>query len=258
MTTDAHVHLEPELSVTDLLDAMDAAGIDQAVLIAAAMVPAGPLPKLGLTVFHACMRMRPLRQPMYGLATQRRPRPHLRPDNAPTFDAARQHPGRFIPFAFLNPVLGEEALDELDRRLGDGARGVKLHPWCHDYRLPAALPILRRCEGAGLPVLVHLGPGPSSDVAAVLDACPRLKLVVAHAGIPHYEPLWQLERVYFDVAGPLVSAGMRKRLLRAVGPARVLYGSDAPVGIRSPDGHRYDFPSLPDSVMGDNLLALLD
>jgi predicted TIM-barrel fold metal-dependent hydrolase len=118
--------------------------------------------------------------------------------------------------------------------------------------------MLRRCEDAGLPVLVHLGSGPSSDVEAVLDACPRLKLVVAHAGIPHYERLWRLERLCFDLAGPLVSEGMARRLLRAVGPARVLYGSDGPVGLRSPRGHRYEPPALPDPVMGENLIALLD
>lgn len=258
MIADGHVHLEPELSVPRLLEAMDAAAIDQAVLIAAAMSPAGPLPKAGLGVFHACMVIRPLRQPMYRLAARYRPRAYVRPDNAPVFEAHHQHPGRFIPFSFLNPALGEEAHEELDRWLGEGARGVKLHPWCHNYRLPAALPILRRCEDAGLPVLAHLGTGPSNDVEAVLDACPRLKLVVAHAGIPHFERLWRLERLYFDLAGPLVSEGMGRRLLRAVGPDRVLYGSDAPVGLRAPHGHRYQLPPLPDPVMGENLLALLE
>jgi predicted TIM-barrel fold metal-dependent hydrolase len=258
MIADAHLHLEPELPVARLLEAMDAADVDQAVLIAAAMAPAGNLPKLGMRVFHACMSTRPLRQPMYRLATRLRPEPHPRPDNAPVFEASHQHPGRFLPFAFVNPNLGAAAHDELDRRLDDGARGVKLHPWCHDYRLPTALPILRRCEDAGLPVLVHLGMGPSSDVEAVLDACPRLRLVVAHAGIPHYEPLWRLQRLYFDIAGPLVSHRIARRLLDAVGPARIFYGSDGPVGLRSAHGHHYELPALPERVLGQNLASFLD
>jgi hypothetical protein len=258
MIADAHLHLEHELDVPGVITAMDAAGVDQAVLIAAAMVPAGPLPKAGMGVFHACMRVRPLRKPMYALATRHKPHSYPRPDNASVFDASRRHPGRFLPFAFLNPGLGAEAHDELDRWLEQGARGVKLHPWCHEYRLPVALPVLRRCEDAGLPVLVHLGAGPSSDVEAVLDACPRLKMVVAHAGIPHYERLWRLQRLNFDVAGPLVSAGMGKRLLEAVGPSRVLYGSDGPIGLRSAHGHRYELPALPDRVMGENLRSLVD
>ena len=62
--------------------------------------------------------------------------------NERVFEAARQHPDRLLPFAFVNPALGQEAHDELDRRLGE-ARGVKLHVWFHGYRLTDALPILK-------------------------------------------------------------------------------------------------------------------
>jgi predicted TIM-barrel fold metal-dependent hydrolase len=134
-----------------------------------------------------------------------------------------------------------------------------LHPWLHDYRLTDALPLIKRCESGGLPVLVHLGLGPAEDVEAVLDACPRVKLILAHGGIPHFERLWRLPRVRFDIALPaLVSRSTVRRLLDVVGPDRVLFGSDAPVGIRSNGGHAYDVPPLPDRAMGENFLVLLD
>jgi predicted TIM-barrel fold metal-dependent hydrolase len=189
----------------------------------------------------------------------KRLQPFTRPDNDSVVEATKVHPDRFIPFAFLNPALGREAHDEFDRTVAAGARGVKLHSWLHDYRLTDAIPLLQRCEGADLPVLAHLGLGPAEDVEAVLEACPRLKLVLAHGGVPHFERLWRLPRVRFDVAlRALVSESTVRRMLAAVGADRVLFGSDAPAGIRADGGgHRYEVPPLPDRAMGDNLLSLL-
>src|SRR5205823_5144146 len=132
--------------------------------------------------------------------------------------------------------------DELDRCMERGARGLKLHLWFHRYRLPDALPVLERAASARLPVLAHLGFGPPEDVEMVLEKVPSLKLILAHAGIPHFERLWRLPGVLFDVAAPqLVSRGTIKRMVAAVGPSRVVFGSDAPVGIRArAGGYPYD------------------
>jgi len=257
---DSHAHLEHELPVNQLLQAMDRAGIDRAVLLAAAQETMPSIPRTGTALLRGCLRVEALRIPVYRIARKnRRLKPFTRPDNDSVLEAARAHPDRFIPFAFLNASLGAEAQDEFDRTIDAGARGVKLHPWLHDYRLTDALPLLQRCEERGLPVLAHLGLGPAEDVAEVLDKLPRLNLVLAHGGIPHFEKLWRLPRVRFDVALPaLVSQSTVRRLLAAVGPDRVLFGSDAPAGIRDGHGHRYpEPPPLPDRAMGDNALALL-
>jgi hypothetical protein len=259
---DAHCHLDPELPVPRLIEAMDRAGIDRAVLLAAANTPTAPVPRAGAAFFRACMRVPALRMPLYrtALRNPRVGRVAPRPDNEAVLETALAHPDRFIPYVFLNPTLGQEAHDELDRAVAAGARGVKLHPWLHEYRITDALQILKRCEALCLPVLAHLGMGPAEDVAAVIDQCPRLKLVLAHAGIPHYERLWRLDRILFDIALPqLTSARLIRRLLRRVGPQRVVFGSDAPTGIRVGNSeHAYRPPSLPNRAMGENLLGLLE
>ena len=260
MILDGHMHVEPELDVAGLVSAMDAAGVAQAVLIGAAQEPIGKINPLGPPILHACMRLPALRMPLYRIARSTMHQ-HRRPDNSLVFQAAREHPGRFLPDAFVNPLLGQEAHDELDGCLENGARGLKLHLWFHRYRLPDALPILSRVTDAGLPVLAHLGFGPPEDVEIVLEKLPALKLILAHAGIPHFERLWRLPRVKFDVAATpaLISRGTIKRMLEAVGPARVVFGSDAPVGIRARGGtYRYDPPPLPSQCYGETLASFLD
>ena len=260
MILDGHMHVEPELGVDGLIAAMDAAGVARAALIGAAQEPIGKINPLGPPILHACMRVPALRMPLYRIARSTMHQ-HRRPDNSAVFAAARAHPDRFLPYAFVNPLLGQDAHDELDRCLADGARGLKLHLWFHRYRLPDALPILERVSSAGLPVLAHLGFGPAEDVEIVLDKLPSLKLILAHAGIPHFERLWRLPRVMFDVAATpaLISRGTIKRLVEAVGPSRVVYGSDAPIGIRARGGgYRYNPPALPSRCYGDTLASVLD
>ncbi|MGH2829323.1 MAG: amidohydrolase family protein [Actinomycetota bacterium] len=260
MLVDAHCHLDPELRAPELIAAMDRGGVDAAVLIAAAQAPIGPIPRAGVRLFTGCMHVPLVRMKLYAIARRSRTlRPHLRPDNDGVFDAASRN-RRFIPFAFVNPMLGAESHDELDHRISQGARGVKLHAWLHDFRLPQAMSILKRCEQHDLPVLVHLGFGPASDVAAVLEECPTLRLIVAHAGIPHFGALWKLDRVLFDTAatGQLISQRMVRRLVDAVGRDRVVFGSDAPIGLRARSGHEYRPPPLPDAAMGANLLRVLE
>ena len=259
MIVDSHAHLEHELPANELVAAMARAGIDRAILLAAAQEKIPSIPKAGTALLRGCLRVEPLRIPVYRIARKnKRLKPFVRPDNDFVLEAAKQHPDRFVPFAFLNASLGAEAHEEFDRVIAAGARGVKLHTWLHDYRINDALPLLERCQERGLPVLVHLGLGPPEDVAEVVDKLPNLNLILAHGGIPHFEKLWRLPRVRFDVALPaLCSEATVRRMLAAVGPDRVLFGSDAPAGIRTDGrGHAYKLPPLPERSMGANVEAL--
>src|SRR5690349_15486808 len=111
---------------------MDRAGIDRAILLAAAQEQIPSIPKAGTALLRGCLRVEALRIPVYRIARKnKRLKPFVRPDNDSVLDATKRHPNRFIPFAFLNATLGAEAHDEFDRTTAAGARGVKLHTWLH-------------------------------------------------------------------------------------------------------------------------------
>lgn len=282
---DAHAHLEPRmLDLPTMIAQLDAHRVDRVVLIPAMNDPLPGTPKALLTVIRAL-----LRSPCHPVARvvnaavmtdhgdlRLRGRTYAiypRPDNATVAAAITAHPDRFLGWIFLNPRAGV-GLDELERwRHVPGFIGVKLHPHWHGYPLADALPLARRCEELGLPILVHLGFGARGHWRVLADACPRLRLLFAHAGMPHYDRMWGAirddPRLWLDVSSPYLDEALVRDAVAAVGPARVLYGTDAPYGFHDPGG-AYDYGAirgwverLPtraseiDRILGDNALRLL-
>jgi len=283
---DAHAHLEERmLDLPAMLAQLDARGIDQVVLIPTMMDPLPETPEILLDVLRRLMmsRLHPIGRRITELTLTRDGDLRLgrrifkiygRPDNETVARAIEAHPDRFRGWIFLNPTAGV-GLDELERWRGTpGFVGVKLHPFWHRWRIEDALPIARRCEELGMPLLIHLGFGERGAWKVLADACPGLRIVFAHAGIPHYVRMWDEVRRYphlhVDVSGPFLDEALIRRAVAALGPERVLYGTDAPYGFHD-GGGAYDYGAirgrverLPlaardvDRVLGDNVAALLD
>lgn len=87
------------------------------------------------------------------------------------------------------------AADYVARAIDDGARVFKAHVQVGGY--DPTDPLLRdvwgHLEDAGVPVVTHCGSGPQpgthtgpGPIAAVLAEHPRLRLIVAHMGMPEY------------------------------------------------------------------------
>ena len=103
--------------------------------------------------------------------------------------------------------MAEDACCELDRIKELGLKGVKLH---NDYQGvfifdEHCIPIYKRCEELGLPVVFHMGYDPVSprvhrampyDLLELHENFPKLKIIGAHMG---GEEAW--ESVYHYVAG---------------------------------------------------------
>jgi hypothetical protein len=99
---------------------------------------------------------------------------------------ASESDGRLVPFCRLDPAEG--ALAEAERSLGNGAKGIKLHPRAQDFVFDGGDldDVFKLAEDAGVPVLIHAGRGlpPLADGLADLALRhPGAVLILAHGAI---------------------------------------------------------------------------
>lgn len=165
--------------------------------------------------------------------------------------ALRRYPGRLAAFAAVNPKMGEQAVEEIQRCAAMGFSGIgELGPGGngYDFRDPDFLTVLDCARQYGLPVCIHCGepvghdyPGkdntplaPLPDAAAMF---PELKLILAHlgGGMPFFamNPRVgkKLRNVYYDTAANPLLYDLRsiRAAVDMVGAERLLYGSDFPL-----------------------------
>lgn len=167
--------------------------------------------------------------------------------------SAKDFPGRILPFACVNPLLGAAALREAERCLAAGARGVGEIATYGDGLGPkvrAALsPLAALCREAGVPLLLHTNeavghsyPGKSAmELSQVYDLVaehPETCWVLAHWGgglfvyyLLRKEADEVLRNCWFDTAaGPfLYKPEAYRRFFDIAGPKRLVFGSDYPL-----------------------------
>ncbi|BCI59413.1 amidohydrolase family protein [Solibaculum mannosilyticum] len=155
-----------------------------------------------------------------------------------------QHP-ELIGLGTLHPLM-EDWEEEIKHIQELGLRGVKLHPDFQRFQLddPMVFPIYAKLEGK-LPLLVHTG-DPRYDfshprrMARVLDKFPALDVVAAHLGgwMQWKESeQWLLpRRVWVDTSSSyaFMEPEEYRRLIRAFGPDRCLFGTDFPMWQHEP------------------------
>src|SRR5438132_5396403 len=112
--------------------------------------------------------------------------PSFRAPNDRTLEHAERSGGRLIPFVRLD--LSEEPIEEAERCLDRGARGIKLHPRAQGFLLndERLRPVFALAAERRVPILIHGGRGlpPIADnLGRLVDAHPEAELIVAHAGI---------------------------------------------------------------------------
>jgi predicted TIM-barrel fold metal-dependent hydrolase len=165
------------------------------------------------------------------------------PDRAPAFSAANdrtlahagENPDRIVPFVRLD--LDESPIEEANRCLDLGARGIKLHPRAQkfsvgDERLD---PIFALAVERNVPILIHGGRGlpPIGDhLASLVDRYAGVRLIIAHAGIADLGGLAahfaRVPGVFFDTS--VWSIVDLLDLMRQVAPQQILFASDYPYG----------------------------
>ena len=158
--------------------------------------------------------------------------------------AAGLRSDRLIPFGTLFPGM-TGVRDEAARLKDSGIRGVKLHPDYQGMNLddPRMFPLLEACCEYNLTVLTHAGMDIALSppvratpemIAGVLDRFPPLRVIAAHMG---GQDIWdEVERflagreVLFDTALCFrrMPEHIFRSLLRRHGARRVLFGTDHP------------------------------
>ncbi len=177
---------------------------------------------------------------------------HYRLNNDYVLKAAQRFPGRLIPFCSLDAAQ-PRASAEAERCLTAGARGIgelAFYEGGLDQRACTALsPLADLCAAADVPILLHtnepigrLYPGKSPmtlpQLYSLIQSFPKTKWILAHGGggLPFFGFLKKevrdaLARCWFDTAAfPfLYRPEVLPALARAVGPEKLLFGSDYPL-----------------------------
>jgi predicted TIM-barrel fold metal-dependent hydrolase len=159
----------------------------------------------------------------------------------------RAHPDRLAAFATVHPAAGAGAFDELRRAKDDGLIGLgELSPHLQrvDPADPVWIAILRLAGELGLPVNLHVAdPGSApypgrvetrrADFERWARECPATTFILAHwgGGLAFEAAGRELPNIHFDsAASPLMyGPDVWRRACDAVGPDRLLFGSDNPL-----------------------------
>ncbi len=141
----------------------------------------------------------------------------------------------WVPFCRVDP--NHNPIEEAERCLANGARGIKLHPRAEQFALdhPAVPKLFALADERRLPILIHAGRGIPALGEHVIEYAGRFqnaRVILAHAGVTDLAWIWRavvdLPNVLFDSAWWLPSD--LATLFTLVPPAQILFASDAPYG----------------------------
>jgi len=174
------------------------------------------------------------------------------PDSQYTRDFIAAARGHVAALAYVDPRL-PGAPAALEREMATGFKGVKLLPVNRCYRLsdPACRPFFEKAAELGAAMTVHYGvtvdPGGDlryadpTDLSPVARDFPEVTFVIAHFGAGYLQEAlrlgYQCKNVCLDSSGTnnwmdydqhgFTLAEVFDRTLTALGPERVLFGTDS-------------------------------
>lgn len=213
MVIDCHYRLEEEMFPLDkMIKSMDQNGIHKTVLIARCIPPIyGPFSskeeKLTILFRQLLLNYNPVGKMLYSSLINKEDwkvfdkvlKVTMAPDNNPVLKAINKFPNRFLGWVFVNPTLPGDVIDEVDRFQSlPNIVGVKVHPYLHGYKIECLEKLAGYCQERNLPLLIHLSAQPES-YRYLPEKFPDLKIIYAHAGLPHWRKLWRCVKDYKNV-----------------------------------------------------------
>jgi len=149
---------------------------------------------------------------------------------------------RLLPFASVDPN-DDDAPEKLRAYAAAGAQGVKLHPEMQRFfaDAPGAMAVYAVCEELDLPVVFHAGrsgiePERIRKFALMrryepaVSSFPSVRFVFGHGGARDLERAIPIAQAHRNVWLGISSLGVSQidQALRALGPDRLVFGSDWP------------------------------
>lgn len=140
------------------------------------------------------------------------------------------------PLVWVRPAYSN--VEDVRKRLEDGAAGLKLHPAYDHYPAdsPTLDPYLQAAADARVPVAVHSGPGTSDPtlIRRLAERFPTVPVVLYHTYLGHPEGRFRASRHAREVANLHLETSWCSsmevvRLIDEVGPDQVLFGSDGAI-----------------------------
>ncbi|MGB9499032.1 MAG: amidohydrolase family protein [Dissulfuribacterales bacterium] len=174
------------------------------------------------------------------------------PDNNTVAAAVAAHPDRFYGWFFINPSK-HDAVAELEKSFETKGRvGVKCHPFWHQYPVDLLDDAAALCSEKGIPILIHIGgKKDNGDFRYLPERHPKLNVIYAHAGVPHYRRFWEYAKpkknVFTDLSSPYLNVPLRLAAMKAMGPEKCMYGTDGPFGYLADDGG-YDHGAILEEI----------
>jgi hypothetical protein len=209
---DAHAYIGESLfnqpqSVTELLQRMDACGVDTAVLA-------------------------PNRPKQYALW----------PANQMVADVTKKYPDRFWGMVRVDPWQGQDALDDLKRaREQLGLRILLLHPWEEQFQIASSNvdPLVEYAARNDMPVMIEAGYPLVShplDIAELANRHPQATFIATHglqldsAGFALTDAdltMRECKNIIMETSGMIAPETM-ENLARDLGCERLMFGSHSP------------------------------
>jgi predicted TIM-barrel fold metal-dependent hydrolase len=167
-------------------------------------------------------------------------------------EGMRRFPERIIGFGCVQPNERDEAIEEAERCISLGMRGIgelaSYTPGLPPYDIDSLQPICEILQKADLPLMLHSNemvghsyPGkcntPLKSIYDFIRGFPRLRLILAHwgGGFFFYELMPEVakaaERTWYDTAASpfLYRRKIYSVAVAIVGADKILFGSDYPL-----------------------------
>ncbi len=163
--------------------------------------------------------------------------------NNVTYDAMKRYPGKVYGMAYVHPGHIKEALNELDRCIGElGFIGVKLY---YDYTMddPAYGPIIEKCIELDVPILQHSMHFTDAGnrkrqsltsngvhMAKAARRYPEATFIMGHFPIGEWQyslnAIVDCPNVYTDISGSVYDCPQIEDAVKLLGANRILFGTD--------------------------------